>query len=49
MSTEPKQRNVVVTRVFDAPVEQVWKAWTDPEHVMHLFGHIILSPIADQS
>ena len=49
MSTEPKQRNVVVTRVFDAPVEQVWKAWTDPVHVMHLFGHIILSPIADQS
>lgn len=27
MSTEPTKRDVVVTRVFDAPVEQVWKAW----------------------
>ncbi len=34
MSTEPRQRNVVVTRVFDAPVEQVWKAWSEPEMVM---------------
>jgi uncharacterized protein YndB with AHSA1/START domain len=34
MSTEPKLRNVVVTRVFDAPVEQVWKAWSEPETVM---------------
>ncbi len=26
--------NVVVTRVFDAPVEEVWRAWSDPEYVM---------------
>jgi uncharacterized protein YndB with AHSA1/START domain len=38
MSTEPKQRNVVVTRVFDAPVEQVWKAWSDPEMVKQWWG-----------
>jgi len=30
----PKKRDLVVTRVFDAPVERVWKAWTDPEQVM---------------
>jgi uncharacterized protein YndB with AHSA1/START domain len=29
-----KKRDIVVTRVFDAPVEQVWKAWSDPEYVM---------------
>lgn len=29
MSTKPKKRHVVVTRVFDAPVEQVWKAWIE--------------------
>jgi len=31
-------RDVVVTRVFDAPVEQVWKAWVDPKLVMQWWG-----------
>lgn len=31
-------RDLVITRVFDAPVEQVWKAWTDPEYVMRWWG-----------
>jgi len=26
--------DVVVTRVLDAPVEEVWKAWSDPTYVM---------------
>jgi len=30
--------NVVVTRVFDAPVEEVWRAWSDPEYVMRWWG-----------
>jgi len=30
--------DVVVTRVFDAPVEEVWKAWTDSEKVMRWWG-----------
>jgi uncharacterized protein YndB with AHSA1/START domain len=38
MNTEPKKRNLVLTRVFDAPVEQVWKAWTDPRYVMQWWG-----------
>jgi uncharacterized protein YndB with AHSA1/START domain len=25
---------MVVTRIFDAPRELVWKAWTDPKYVM---------------
>lgn len=29
MITEPKKRDLVIIRVFDAPVEQVWKAWSD--------------------
>jgi uncharacterized protein YndB with AHSA1/START domain len=29
---------VVVTRVFDAPVGEVWKAWTDPQYVMRWWG-----------
>jgi len=38
MSAEPKKRNLVVTRVFDAPVELVWKAWVEPEMVMQWWG-----------
>jgi len=25
---------LVITRIFDAPIEQVWKAWTEPERIM---------------
>ena len=30
--------NVEVTRDFDAPVDQVWKAWCDPEYVRQWWG-----------
>jgi uncharacterized protein YndB with AHSA1/START domain len=30
-STSTAERELVITRVFDAPRELVWKAWTDPE------------------
>ena len=33
-----KKRDLIVTRVFDAPVEQVWKAWSDPSSVMQWWG-----------
>jgi uncharacterized protein YndB with AHSA1/START domain len=29
-----KKGDLVVTRVFDAPVDEVWKAWSDPEYLM---------------
>jgi uncharacterized protein YndB with AHSA1/START domain len=29
---------LVITRVFDAPVDQVWKAWTDPEEIKKWWG-----------
>ena len=34
----PKKADLVVTRVFAAPVERVWKAWTDSELVMQWWG-----------
>jgi uncharacterized protein YndB with AHSA1/START domain len=34
----PAEKNMVVTWVFDAPVEEVWKAWSDPERVMRWWG-----------
>lgn len=29
---------MVIIRVFDAPRERVWKAWTDPKYVMQWWG-----------
>jgi uncharacterized protein YndB with AHSA1/START domain len=29
---------MVITRVFDAPRELVWKAWTDPRYAMQWWG-----------
>ncbi|WP_248927074.1 SRPBCC family protein [Paenibacillus hamazuiensis] len=31
-------RELVVTRVFNAPRELVFKTWTDPEHLPHWWG-----------
>jgi uncharacterized protein YndB with AHSA1/START domain len=31
-------KELIITRVFDAPRELVWKAWTDPEHVKRWWG-----------
>ena len=33
-----ERERMVVTRVFDAPRELVWKAWTDPKYVMQWWG-----------
>ncbi len=32
------ERTVTLTRVFDAPRELVWRAWTDPKHLGQWFG-----------
>ncbi|HMK53920.1 MAG TPA: SRPBCC domain-containing protein [Methanobacteriaceae archaeon] len=29
---------LIINRIFDAPPEEVWKAWTDPESVKHWWG-----------
>ena len=36
--TEPSDRVLVITRVFDAPRELVFKAWTEPAHMAQWFG-----------
>jgi uncharacterized protein YndB with AHSA1/START domain len=39
--------SVIVTRIFDAPVEFVWKAWVEPEYVMQWWGpQGFTSPVA---
>jgi len=32
------ERELVITRIFDAPRELVWKAWTEPEHFKKWWG-----------
>jgi uncharacterized protein YndB with AHSA1/START domain len=35
---EPAERELVITRVFDAPRELVFKVWTDPRHAKNWWG-----------
>ncbi len=37
-STGENAKDVVIERVFDAPVELVWSLWTDPEHFKAWYG-----------
>src|SRR5215510_12891488 len=34
----PQKRDLVFTRIFDAPIAQVWKAWSDPELIKKWWG-----------
>jgi uncharacterized protein YndB with AHSA1/START domain len=34
----PARREVSLTRVFDAPPQLVWMAWTDPRHMAQWWG-----------
>jgi uncharacterized protein YndB with AHSA1/START domain len=40
-------KQIEVTRTFNAPVEMVWKVWTDPELVKRWWGpKFFISPLA---
>jgi len=36
--TTPSDREIMLTRVFDAPRRLVFEAWTKPDHLVHWFG-----------
>lgn len=36
--SDAAKNELVITRVFDAPPELVWRAWTDPEHSKKWWG-----------
>jgi uncharacterized protein YndB with AHSA1/START domain len=38
LSTEPEDREFVISRIFDAPRDLVWKAWTEPERLAQWWG-----------
>lgn len=37
-SPQPGMRSVDLTRLFNAPLALVWRAWTTPEHIMRWWG-----------
>jgi uncharacterized protein YndB with AHSA1/START domain len=37
-SSQSSEWDLVLTRVFDAPRELVWKVWTDPAHLAQWWG-----------
>ena len=37
-SAQPLAPDIVVTKVIDAPVAEVWKAWTTPEGIESFFA-----------
>jgi uncharacterized protein YndB with AHSA1/START domain len=47
-AVQPNERTVVITRVFDAPRELVWQAWTDPGHMAQWWGpHGFTNPVCE--
>lgn len=38
MSAKVKASEIVITRIFNAPREKVWKAWTEPKQIMKWWG-----------
>ena len=38
IANDTSSRELVITRLINAPRELVWKAWTTPEHVKHWWG-----------
>ena len=45
---EPPSQDLVITRIFDAPRELVWNAWTDPKQVAQWWGpHGFTNPVCE--
>lgn len=38
-----RSQELIITRIFNAPRELVWEAWTDPGHLMRWWGPKIFS------
>jgi uncharacterized protein YndB with AHSA1/START domain len=37
-ATSSADREISITRVFDAPRDLVWKVWTEPDHIARWWG-----------
>jgi uncharacterized protein YndB with AHSA1/START domain len=46
--TKPVEREIVITRVFDAPRAVVFKMWIDPNHLREWFGPgVFTNPVCE--
>ena len=47
-ASSPDEPVIIITRMFDAPPELIWKAITDPKHVAQWYGgHGFSSPVCE--
>jgi uncharacterized protein YndB with AHSA1/START domain len=47
-ATHPAERELVIERIFDAPRELVFRAWTDPKHMGRWWGpHGFTNPVCE--
>jgi uncharacterized protein YndB with AHSA1/START domain len=46
--TQPSDREIVMARIFDAPRELVFAAYTDPQHIPHWWGPRNMTTIVDR-
>jgi uncharacterized protein YndB with AHSA1/START domain len=47
LNIDLKKQDLIITRVFDAPVQEVWNAWSDAEYVKQWWGpHGFTCPLA---
>ena len=37
-NSSTKDREIIISRTLNAPVELVWEAWTNPEHIANWWG-----------
>ena len=37
-------REIVINRLIDAPLERVWRAWADPKEIVHWWGRTVSRP-----
>jgi uncharacterized protein YndB with AHSA1/START domain len=47
-SVPTADQQILITRIFDAPREQVFRAWTDPEAVAQWFGPALFETPRDR-
>ena len=38
MNTNTADRELIITRLLDAPIELVWEVWTNPDHIKNWWG-----------
>jgi uncharacterized protein YndB with AHSA1/START domain len=47
-ATNTADREIIITRTFDAPRALVWKAWTDPQQIAQWWGpHGFTNPLCE--